>query len=347
VREGLNVLTIDGSEGEGGGQVLRSALSLSLVTGTPFRITSIRARRAKSGLLRQHLTSVRAAAQVGAAEVSGAEIGSCELEFRPRGMHAGDYRFSVGSAGSACLVVQTVLPPLLLASGTSTLTVEGGTHNPAAPPWDFFARVFLPLLARCGARVTTTLERHGFYPAGGGRFQVSIEPARKLAGFELLERGAVLARSARALLAHVPREVGERELRTLAGELPDFEDCCEVRELRDSAGPGNALLVEIASEHVTEVFAAFGERGLRAEKVAGRVAREVREYLSADVPVGSHLADQLLLPLAIAGEGRFRTLRLSEHARTNIQVVQRFLPVQINVRPGSGTSEVVEIARAG
>ncbi len=341
------MLTIDGSEGEGGGQILRSALALSLVTGTPFRIENIRAGREKPGLLRQHLACVRAAEQIGGGRVAGAELGSRELEFHPGAVRPGDYRFAVGSAGSACLVVQTVLPPLLTASAASTIVVEGGTHNPAAPPWDFLARVFFPLLARCGARVETTLERHGFFPAGGGRFTVSIEPASKLAGFTLLERGAILKRSARALVAEVPRAVGERELRVVSEKVTGFEDRGEVVEVRNSAGPGNALLVELACEHTNELFAGFGERGVRAEEVADRVVRELRAYLAAGVPVGSHLADQLLLPLALAGDGAFHTLRLSEHARTNLGIVERFLPVRIAARPGGGSSEIVEISRAG
>src|SRR5262245_17125561 len=174
------MIIIDGSSGEGGGQILRTALALSLVTGTPFRIQKIRAGRPKPGLLRQHLTAVQAAVEVGSASASGAELGSQELSFWPGKVRAGAYRFAIGPAGSACLVVQTVLPPLLLAGGPSSLVVEGGTHNPFAPPWDFLARAFFPLLQRMGARVSTTLERHGFFPAGGGRLRVEIEPGPAL-----------------------------------------------------------------------------------------------------------------------------------------------------------------------
>ena len=168
------MLTIDGSVGEGGGQILRTALALALVTGTPFRIHAIRARRRKPGLLRQHLTAVNAAATVGGASTDGASLGSRELTFRPGRITPGEYRFAVGTAGSTGLVLQTVLPPLLLASGPSTVTVEGGTHNPGAPPFDFLARVFLPLLRRMGAHVEARLDRPGFYPAGGGQCTVGL-----------------------------------------------------------------------------------------------------------------------------------------------------------------------------
>jgi RNA 3'-terminal phosphate cyclase (ATP) len=326
------MLSIDGSQGEGGGQILRSALALSLITGVPFRIEKIRAGRKKPGLLRQHLAAVRAAAEIGQADAGDPQLGADSLEFRPGRVKTGEYHFAVATAGSACLVVQTVLPPLLLAEGPSALVVEGGTHNPMAPPWDYLARVFFPLLERMGARVRTTLERHGFYPAGGGRLRVEVEPAARLRGFELTERGAILGRRARAVLAQLPRSIAERELEIVRRKLSDFERACEI-EMVESAGPGNVLLIELACEHVTEMFVGFGERGLRAHVVAERAVEEARDYLMRDVPVGPHLADQLVLPLALAGEGEFRTGPLTPHAYTNLEIVQRFLPARAEVRP--------------
>jgi RNA 3'-terminal phosphate cyclase (ATP) len=341
------MLTIDGSAGEGGGQILRTSLALSLATGTPFRIENVRAHRARPGLLRQHLTAVQAAERIGAAEVSGAELGSKQLWFRPGRVRGGEYRFSIGSAGSACLVVQTVLLPLLLAEQRSVLVAEGGTHNPAAPPWDYLARVFFPLLERMGAHVGTSLERYGFFPAGGGRIRVEIEPCARLEPLQLLARGEVVRRSARALVARLPRAIAERELRTLQRSLPGFGDALEIVEIPDSAGPGNALLVELACEHVTELFAAFGQRGIPAEAVAESAADQVRRYLAAGVPVGPHLADQLVAPLALAGAGAFRTVPLTGHALTNLEVVGRFIPLRTRrIEEDSGAVRV-EIERAG
>jgi len=203
------MLTIDGSMGEGGGQVVRSSLALSLVTGTPFRIDKVRAGRKRPGLMRQHLTAVQAAAAVGGARVTGAEIGAQCFTFEPGAVQAGEHRFAVGTAGSATLVLQTVLPALLVAGGPSRLTLEGGTHNPMAPPFDFIAEAFLPLIARMGARCTATLERPGFYPAGGGRFTVEVTPvAEELIPFALLERGEVKRREARALPPATGRGAG-------------------------------------------------------------------------------------------------------------------------------------------
>jgi RNA 3'-terminal phosphate cyclase (ATP) len=321
---------IDGSRGEGGGQILRTSLALSMITGTPIRIANIRARRAKPGLMRQHLTAVQAAAGISKARVEGAAVGSREIVFTPSAVTPGNHHFSIGTAGSTTLILQTVLPALILASGPSRLTLEGGTHNPQAPPFEFLDRAFLPLLRRMGPSVDVTLERAGFYPAGGGRLSIAVHPVEKLQGLELLERGEIQNRRATVLLANLPAHIADREARKL-GELTSWDPASvEIRRV-DSAGPGNAVLLELESDHVTEVFTAFGEVGVSAEAVAEKAVREMRSYLKADVPVGEHLADQLLLPLALAGSGSYRTSPLSLHARTQIELIPEFLDVRIGV----------------
>jgi RNA 3'-terminal phosphate cyclase (ATP) len=325
------MLTIDGSQGEGGGQVLRTSLALSLVTGTPFRIERIRAARRTPGLLRQHLTAVRAAAEVGGAEVSGVALGSSELAFRPTRVRPGEYAFSIGTAGSTSLVLQSVLPALVLADAPSTIALEGGTHNPAAPPFDFLARAFAPLLERMGPRVALTLERAGFFPAGGGRVAVAVEPAASLEPFDLTERGALVACRARAAVANLPFSIAEREIAVLAAQLPEAGDDARAETIAGSHGPGNVVTVEVASERVTEVFTGFGARGVPAETVAARAAAETRRYLDAGVAVGEHLADQLVLLMALAGKGAFTTVEPSSHTRTNVAVIGRFLDVRIRV----------------
>ncbi|MBI5545826.1 MAG: RNA 3'-terminal phosphate cyclase, partial [Deltaproteobacteria bacterium] len=260
------------------------------------------------------------------------EVGSRELSFLPGPVRAGDYRFSVGTAGSATLVFQTVFPALALASGRSTVVVEGGTHNPMAPPYDFLARAFLPLVARMGPRATPTLERPGFYPAGGGRFRVEIEPAPAFARLDLMERGAILERRATAVVALLAHSIAERELRVVLEKLHWDPPCARVEHVGDAAGPGNAVTVEIVAEHVTEVFTGFGERGVSAERVAAKVVEEAAQYLAADVPVGPHLADQLLLPLALGAGGSFRTMVPTRHTRTHADLLQAFLGVDIQLR---------------
>lgn len=339
------MIRIDGSKGEGGGQILRSALALSMVTGRPFQIEQIRAGRPKPGLMRQHLTAVLAAQRICEAEVGGAEIGSSALTFTPRGVRAGDYAFAVGTAGSCTLVLQTVLPALLCAGAPSVVTLEGGTHNPYAPPFDFLERAFLPLLGRLGARVAARLERAGFYPAGGGRMVVEIGAAAALQPFELRERGAIRRRRARALVARLPAAIGERELASLRDLLTLEESECGVEAVRDSLGPGNVLMLELEGDAVTEVITGFGERDVPADRVARNVADEARAYLAADVPVGRHLADQLLIPLALAGGGGFRTLPLTRHAETNMEIIGRFLPVRFETKAGEGRSVDVNVVK--
>jgi RNA 3'-terminal phosphate cyclase (ATP) len=333
------MLVIDGSFGEGGGQILRTSLTVAAATGTPFRINRIRANRQRPGLRRQHLAAVEAAAVVCGARVRGATLGSHELEFQPGRVRGGEWSFRVGSAGSACLVLQTVLLPLLTAPEPSLFSVEGGTHNPGAPPFEFLDRAYLPLLRRMGARVHAELVRHGFAPRGGGRVDVRIDPVPALESLDLRARGAVLECRGRALLSGLPDRIGERELAFVGRELGWPAEWLEIERI-EAAGPGNALVLEVCSEHVSEAFSAFGERGLPAEAVAARAAEAVRDYLAAAVPVGPHLADQLLLPLALAGGGRFATIRPTLHFVTNREVLQRFLGTPIQVRAVDGTTEV-------
>jgi RNA 3'-terminal phosphate cyclase (ATP) len=240
-------------------------------------------------------------------------------------------------------VLQTVLLPLLLADAPSRLTLEGGTHNPYAPPFDFLAAAFLPLLRRMGARVEARLERAGFYPAGGGRLTVEIGAPGALTPLALPVRGPIRRRRARALLSRLHRRIGDRELAVVHARLGWTGEELEVVTLGEAmAGPGNVLLLEIQSEHVTEVFTGFGQVGVRAEAVAEQAVQEAQHYLAADVPVGPHLADQLLLPLALAGGGSFRTMPLTRHATTNIAVIGQFLASSVEVSPVADTA--VEVA---
>ena len=340
----VNTVVLDGSEGEGGGQMLRSSLSLSLVTGTAVRVVNVRAGRSKPGLLRQHLTAVRAAAELSGARVEGAELGSREVYFAPGPVRAGEYTFRVGTAGSAPLVMQTVLPALLCAAGPSTLTFEGGTHNPMAPSYDFLERVFVPVLNRMGPTVTCGFVRAGFYPAGGGRFGVTVAPSPALARVELMERGAVQARRIEARVAGLAGAIAQREVAAAGEALGWAEEFRHVRTLPRDQGPGNVVLVEVTCEHATEMFVACGEKGRPAEAVGAAVAEEAKAWLEADVPVGEHLADQLLLPMALAGGGRFLTTEPSLHTTTNARVIERFLPVTIGWERRDERAWVVAVA---
>jgi RNA 3'-terminal phosphate cyclase (ATP) len=329
------MLLIDGAAGEGGGQILRTSLALSMVTGKPFRAYDIRARRSKAGLLRQHLTAVLAAADISGATVKGAELGSRELLFHPGPVRAGRYTFEVGSAGSATLVLQTVLPPLMLAGAPSQLQLGGGTHNPHAPPFEFLRDTFFPLLQQMGVGVQAILERPGFYPAGGGILHVDIASTTALQPLTLNDRGMMLAQHAVAMLSHLPRHVGERELATVRNEMQWTEEDTHLEVITHALGPGNVLQLRLRSERVTEVFTAFGQRGVPAEKVAATACEEARRYLESEAVVGEHLADQLLLPLALAGGGEFLTMRPTEHTMTNARVIGQFVDIRIDIEPVS------------
>ena len=325
----IAMLTIDGSMGEGGGQILRSALALALCQRRAFRITNIRARRPKPGLRPQHLAAVRAAAELCGARVDGAEPNAQTLSFVPGTVKAGRYRFCIGTAGSTGLVLQTVLPALLTAGDVSDLQLEGGTHNPRAPTFECLAKAYLPLLERMGPRIAIDLERGGFEPAGGGRMRVRVEPVSRLEPLCLETRGKLKALRAEVLISKLPAHIAEREAGVLASGLDLSAGAIRLRTIDDSAGPGNVVSVFAICERITEVFAAFGRRGVPAERVALDAVKRAKRYLTAGVPVGLHLADQLLLPLALSGAGSFVTLPPSEHTRTNIAVIRKFLSVGI------------------
>lgn len=342
-REEEDMITIDGSEGEGGGQVVRNACALSLVTGKPFRIVNVRGGREKPGLMRQHVTAIEAACAIGeGGECEGVAVGAREITFRPGKVGAGEYRFAVGTAGSTGLVLQTVLMPLLLARGPSRLVLEGGTHNMLAPPFDFIAKAFLPVLRRMGAKVEARLVRHGFYPGGGGRIEVDVA-AGALAPIECVDRGGLLSTSATAYIAGLPFDIAEREIACVRKSFDWPDRSFAVRELPEDQGPGNILLLEAEYEHVTEVVSGFGQLGVPAEKLAKRAAGRMKGYLESAAFAGPYLADQLLLPFALAGGGAFTTVKPSQHSLTAAEVIKRFLDRQCVFTQLSSGSHRMEV----
>lgn len=318
------MIVIDGSEGEGGGQIVRNSCALSLVTGQPFRITNARGKREKPGLMRQHVTAIEAALAIGGAVCEGLEVGASDFSFTPGRVTPGEYHFAVGTAGSTGLVFQTLLMPLLLAGGPSRIVLEGGTHNMLAPPFDFIAKAFVPVVRRMGAGIEMRLVRHGFYPRGGGRIEVDIVPGT-LAPIDCVDRGALRSVSATALFAALPGDIGQRELRTARSLLPDWpEDAFSMHQLPEGQGPGNALLLAAEFEQVTEVVTGFGKLGVSAESLAKTAAQRMAGFLESQAFAGPYLADQLLLPFALAGGGSFTTVKPSQHARTAADIIERF-----------------------
>jgi RNA 3'-terminal phosphate cyclase (ATP) len=338
------MLSIDGAMGEGGGQILRTSLALSAITGTPVTIEHIRARRKNPGLQRQHLVAVQAAARVCNAALDGAELESSSITFSPQQPQAGTWHFDIGSAGSTTLVLQTVLPILLHAAGTSTISIRGGTHNSMAPPVEFLNRSFLPILHRIGISATIELERHGFYPAGGGAIRAIIHPWSARAPLLLRERGHFLGRHAEILVSNLPGHVARREGMAFKQGLQWSLREVDEREV-EADGPGNALIAQLRYSEVTAVFTAFGELRKQAEAVAQEACTQIRGFLDGDVPVCPHLADQLLLPLALGAGGIFRTSTPSEHTLTNAAIISRFLGEVVQVAHEGGISVVTVSGR--
>jgi RNA 3'-terminal phosphate cyclase (ATP) len=337
------MITIDGSEGEGGGQVLRYSAALSLLTGEPFTIQNIRGGRAKPGLMRQHVTALEAACAIGGAECSGLTVGSSQLTFKPGTVVPGEYHFAVGTAGSTGLVLQTVLVPLMLADAPSKLVIEGGTHAMAAPPFEFLQRTLLPVLERMGPKLAITLERHGFYPRGGGRIIVEIDPS-PLRPIECFARGAFKSGKVEAVVAGIPFDVADRELNAARKVLTDWpEDAFGPRQLPADNGPGNALLIAAEFEHVTEVVSGFGKIGVPAERLAGTAAKRMAGYIASQAFAGPYLQDQLLLPFAMAGQGAFSTVKLSEHTRTAADIIARFTGKTFSFLEKEGGGHLAEL----
>lgn len=325
-------IEIDGSKGEGGGQILRSGLSLSMITGKAVRFTHIRAGRSKPGIMRQHLTAILAAQQICDAQVSGAILNSTELTFIPGQIKSGNYQFDLGGAGSCALVLQTLLPALWSAHGESRVRLSGGTHNPMAPSTSFLQQVWLPLMERMGAKATLLVHRCGFYPAGGGEVEIVVYPVKQWQALHLPQRGKLIDIGAQSLISDVPDSVAFRELNIVKQQLKVEESKLSSVDVSSARCAGNALLVKLQFEHLTELFCAIGTKGKAAAKVALEACDEAQVYLKSSAAVGAYLADQLLLPMAIAGKGCFTTSEITDHLSTNALVICQFLNCRIDIQ---------------
>lgn len=317
----------------GGGQILRTSLTLSMITGQAFRMTHIRAQRRKPGLMRQHLTCVKAAAAICNASLEGAEIGSTELTFRPGTITPGDYLFAIGSAGSSTLLAQTLLPVLWRASSPSTLTLEGGTHNPLAPPSHFLDEIYLGVLRKSGLDVTCHLQEYGFAPAGGGRIHLQIQPCAGLSPLLLLDRGPQGGWEMEVIARNLDWSIAERVIAATQKTFPHA--AIHRTHLKGGPGQGICCLLRGAFAQTKEMFSGFGEMGVTAEAMAKRVTHQAKQFLASQAAVSHHLADQLLLPMALHQGGEFSTLKPDDHFLTNRDTIQTFLPdttIDIEVR---------------
>ena len=322
--------TIDGRRGEGGGQVLRTSLALSILCARPLVLENIRGGRKNPGLLAQHLCATNAAARVSNGHLEGARMGATALKFTPNVPQAGTYVFDVGTAGSASLVFQTIVYPLLAAGGRSEVTIGGGTHNLAAPPVPFLVSAFAPVVQRQGSVVDVELVRAGFFPKGGGEMRAHVHGGLPAQPLHLVERGKHVRTHATICVANLPPKVAREQTDALEGVLKLRPRAITVDERTESRGAGNAVFIEVEHENATEVFTGFSARGVRPVDVASRVAREAARYLKASHVVDEHLAYQLILPLVFGG-GAFTTSTLARHSTTQIDLVRELIGAEIVV----------------
>lgn len=327
----MTYLTIDGSQGEGGGQVLRTSLSLAAVYGLNIEIINIRAGRRKPGLMRQHLTSVLAAKQVCNAHVDGAELGSPRIHFKPGRIRSGNYRFLIGTAGSTTLVCQTVLPILLQAEGQSNLCFEGGTHNGMSPSLSFLEHSFLPVIQSLGLQYGLETERLGFFPAGGGRWQLNISTSGRLNKLGVqppeVHLGQHQLRTS-AYVSQLPRSIGEREVKEARRKLENPDLVANIHQVV-TPGPGNSFMLQLSHGSHESVFESTGKIGRSAERVARETVGRLQRFLRSGAEVEDHLADQLLVPLLLAGKGGYTTTQPTSHTLTNLAVIEQITGIHI------------------
>jgi len=336
---------IDGSQGEGGGQVLRTSLTLSVVTGQELRIDNIRANRSPPGLKHQHLAAVRAAAEICDARVKGDQLGSSEVKFKPGTVQAGEYRFGIPTAGSAPLVLQTILIPLARAGKPSRVTISGGTHVRWSPCFHYLAWHWFSVLREMGYQGELTLNEAGYYPQGGGQITARVEPARDLRGISLVDRGGLEHIRGLSAVSNLPEQIARRQRKRVVARLGahfPLHDI-KVREL-PSPGKGTLILLLVEFAESQACFFSLGERGKRAERVADEAVDEVRAYLAGEGAVDAYLGDQLLIPLSlIEEESAFSVGRITSHLMTNAEIIKRFVDVVIRIEGEIGREGRVEV----
>ncbi|MEE9514084.1 MAG: RNA 3'-terminal phosphate cyclase [Anaerolineales bacterium] len=344
------MIAIDGAKGEGGGQILRSALTLSLMTERHFRILNIRARRTKPGLRPQHLVSVNAAASVGQAQVEGACLGSREIEFRPSSIHPGSYRFEIPTAGSTSLVLQTVFLPLSTADSPSEIEIIGGTHVPWSPCFHYLEGNWLRAMGLLGFRADLGLEIAGFYPQGGGRIRALVQPLmERIAPLKRNHRGDLLRVRGLSTSSNLPESIAQRQRNRAVKRLADLG--CQVEiEVQTLPSPGKEtlLLLQAEFESGQACYFGLGARGKSAERVADEAVDALHAFLRGEGVVDEYLADQLLLPLAFAdGDSEFRASKITQHLLTNAEVIRAFDAAEIDIRGELDQPGVIEISPRG
>jgi len=339
------MIEIDGSRGEGGGQVLRSSLTLSVMTGQPLRIFNIRARRKKPGLRAQHLKAVQAAASICSASVEGARMGATELVFQPNELTAGKFHFDIGTAGSTSLVLQTIFLPLTQAERASTVAITGGTHVSWSPCFHYLDLLWLPYLRQMGIEAELVMDQAGFYPQGGGRIRAKIQPSQELKPLILTERGKLRQIRGISATANLPGDIAKRQRQRVVSRLGSKYLLNDIRIVQFPARfKGTVMLLLAEFEYSQCCYFALGAPGKRAEVVADEAVDAIEEFMVRDGAIDQYLADQLLLPLAFADSPSvLRTSKVTQHLLTNAEVIRAFLPTEIKIDGQLGEPGMIEV----
>jgi RNA 3'-terminal phosphate cyclase (ATP) len=348
IRVIVNLIDIDGSFGEGGGQILRTALVLSAISGKPFSLTNIRARRSQPGLKPQHVKAIEAAAEICQADFSPVAPGTPTLRFEPKQPVAGNYRFDIGTAGATSLVLQTALLALSYADAPSTVTVTGGTHVPWSPCFHYLDWHWRHYLHLIGFSFGMTLARAGFYPPGGGEINASVSPHVQLKPLTLTERGALLRVRGVSGVAKLPLSIAERQRAQALKQLAGLEQPVTIQvETIDALSAGTYLVLLAEFEHSQYCVTALGARGKRAEAVADEAIDGLKRFLASPGVIDAHLADQLLIPLSLAsGVSQIKTESVTTHLLTNAEIIDRFVSVSIEIEGSIGEPGSVTITPA-
>jgi RNA 3'-phosphate cyclase len=340
------LIQIDGSYGEGGGQILRTALGLSAILRKPFSLFHIRSKRKNPGLQAQHLAAVEALARITEAQTEGVRFGSQRIVFIPQKILPGEYQFEVRTAGSITLLLQAIFLPLCFSNGISSVTLIGGTHVQWSPSFHYFSEVFLPTLEGLGVSAVANIEKWGFFPKGGGRIQLKINPIQELRPISLVDRGSLKKIRGISAISNLPRHVADRQkeqaLRRIQRELQIGGEIAILDNVH-SNGPGSFLFLLAEYQRVLAGFSSIGVRGKPAEKVADEAVDSLKDYLESDGCTDPYLTDQLAPFMALAKRNSsITTVRITDHLLTNLWVIQHFLDVTVSIKGEKGAKGRIE-----
>ncbi len=342
----MKPIELDGSYGEGGGQILRTALSLACVTGHALTLFNIRTGRKKAGLMPQHITSIHATSEISRAEIKGAEPGSTELIFVPGKTMPGNYIFDIKTAGSCTLVFQTLLPPLMFGEKPSTITIKGGTHVPFSPSYHYLTEVLFPMLRKVDVSVDSTIYKYGFYPKGGGEVSFTVHPVSQVKVLNVSERGKLTALHGYSAVSGLPVQIARRQKNAMEQKVKSFSSDMHIMDVL-SPGKGTFTFLAAQYENTIAGFSSIGKRGKPAETVGAETAEAFLDFHRTSAAFDPHLADQIVLYLSLSrDDSSFTTSCITEHLLTNLWVIKQFMDIHYDVEGQLNSEGRIKIIRS-